>query len=448
MFVSRSILLRSIFPIFLLSFSVKLFPSIYYIDFSAKQSGSGSINDPFNSFSDIPDNNPYKDGLQIYVRKGVYNANNNSLGYIDIDGVETNYIDIKPFPGEKVIFTIDYGVAVKITGSFINFSGFEIIGNAQDISYEDAIGYWWKESDKRDLVSSSGIAIKGHHITVDNCIVHDMNANGINANGSLDYITISNNIIYNCVWWMMGGGSATGLVSIDRTDSNEEDTVIIFKNNLVFGCEQRIYSRVFSKGVSHLIIDEGKGVLVQPNKGTYNGYYLIDSNIMMFNGKAINGKGDRVIIQNNIVLNNGATLEGVGSSIRLISYGEDNSHSLVKGNLIRAPKGYDAISDDGSWNGVLINNDTQYIEDERYLNHPTLKKAKELGIEIKPTNFSVNHSVMTNDILRLAKEQAGAIAVNDLGVENGIRLWEVIFPNRENVTNSTTFLLKEVIREK
>ena len=128
--------------------------------------------------------------------------------------------------------------------------------------------------------------LNGVGLRVRDNIIHDTSGAGIGvrSGGTIDDLIIENNVIFNTSWWNVAGTTAIGLVNFDKPKGVKKDNKahIVIKDNLVFASESRIFSRVYSKGFSHLSLDEGSSMLIKNDNGSsYDLGFLIENNFFL-----------------------------------------------------------------------------------------------------------------------------------------------------------------------
>jgi hypothetical protein len=311
-----------------------------------KNTNSGSYNSP------LADLGAYcgKDGLNlagktVYYRGGVYknydfgtdiSVSHKSLAPITCYGQKDNPLTIKPWRDEQVKFKFDSAYGVQLAGDYLRFDGFEVEGISQDIDYKKATDAWWEGS---SYFNGQGINIRGVDVVVQNNIIHDIPGAGINTRGNaiVDRLKIDNNIIFNTSWWSISGTTALGIVGANKgknVSKFDSGVGIEITNNLIFSSESRIFSHVFSKGFSTLIIDEGSSMLLKQDKGpkigTYNKGFLIKNNFFLFNGKGASLRWDNIKMINNTFYNNGTTMKGSGGGIR----SQEGTNMIIESNAV------------------------------------------------------------------------------------------------------------------
>jgi len=400
-------------------------------------------------------------GDTLYLRGGVYHSseyldgNLNKFAFVKVvgcNGEEGNNITIRPWGNEQVKILGDGYLVISIFGSsYVTLDGFEVEGVANKISLEEATKNWWTDYNYYNGggigVSNSSTAIT-HDITIKNCIVHDVPAAGIHSYGPT-HISIENNIVYNTNWWTTKGTTGIGIVlATDLEGDVEGEYYNKIEGNLIFDTEQRLFSRVWNKDTAILVIDEGEGVLIQEAMLTtededgsertgYYGRYLVQNNILAYNSSGIVANlADRVDIINNTLYNNGTTAISPynGRAIGGISLNTSDDTPLIK-NLVKAPinttvywlnrdstniqksdnhmSGYFLDYDFVDYDGII-----KHDIDEPLLKNPEagdfspvdelfgigsdtsiIQKAKRLGIEVLPTGYEVNESLIVKLIL-------------------------------------------------
>jgi hypothetical protein len=323
-------------------------PGIYVSPDGEDSAGRGASDMPFATITYAAKQS--QPGDTVFVRGGTYQNSTYGDGDPDVGGsavgIKTSGtaalpIRYQPYGNEKVKIRYDGKYGVTINASYIVFDGFEVAGPALSISYADVISAWWENGPS--MYNAHGIIARGHHNTIENCVVHDACGKGIGA-WNFDYVTVRNNIVYNCSWWTIGGTDGICLQSPTAFDASPGVHTQIH-GNLVFNCEQRIMSRSWSNGSAQLTIDESAGVLMQ--SGWAAGFCEIYNNLSLFNGKGINPQfaTSDVRIFNNSIYVNGTTIGGVTSGVVMRSL----SNCLAERNAVHARLDHVAL------NGVTNN---------------------------------------------------------------------------------------------
>ncbi len=297
-----------------------------FIDLSGKNGGDGSPQNPYGTFKEACEN---LNGLHnIYIRGGVYKNPGYHKDYgksgrfpaieANCQGTKSNPIVIRPWGNEYVKLKTDalYGIKIKPGAKYITVQNLEIEGEAEDITLDTALKYWWQ--DNNDTMQSTGISASGDNIVIKDNVIHAMSGSGISVSAG-KYATVEGNIVYDCDWWTIAGSKGIGITSARGSDANGgyKNKII---NNLVFNVEQRVMSHVWKKGFATLTIDEGEALLIQEGKqandtqsNSYNGKYLVKDNILLYNGKtAVSNLAKDVNFINNTLYNNGGATKQAG----------------------------------------------------------------------------------------------------------------------------------------
>jgi len=284
----------------------------------------GNYADPMRNTKWVCRDKPTMPDYHFYFRGGTYYnqgyGTNNAKTDPDFycSGTKGHPIVIRPWGNERVKLKFDTNAGFKIDANYVTLENIEIEGVAQDINYTSAIKHWWNDT---KYYNGLGLILNGKGLTIRNNVIHDVPGGGMNvrSGGTVDDLRIEENIVFNASWWNIAGTTAIGLVNFNKpngADSNGTAHVVV-KNNLVFASESRIFSRVYSKGFSHLSLDEGSSMLIKNDKNTtYDLGFLIEGNFFLFNGKGISIRWDKTAFSHNTLYNNGTTIEGNGAGFR------------------------------------------------------------------------------------------------------------------------------------
>ena len=232
--------------------------------------------------------------------------------------------------------------------------GLELMGSNAQLDRDISLAHWWDTSDGSNRIQGRGIALNGSfHITVRNCVVHDFSGAGISNNDGA-HVLLENNLIYNNVWWSTAGSH--GFANSKPATEDNTDTSsfkITMRGNLLFANQSLMISHVFSKGVVKLEIDEGNGLHMQNNAGTFFGRFLAERNLALLNGKAGLGLNtvDGSVIRNNAFWSNARS---VASSAELSL--QRSASDDISGNLFHALPDRGTIKDfQNAYSGVGSN---------------------------------------------------------------------------------------------
>ena len=251
-----------------------------------------------------------KAGDNIYLRAGVYEK---AFPHIRCSGSSQGAVNLTAYPNEQVTIRS----AWRVKGNYLSISNLNFKGKSDELNYESVIRQWWKPSKKLRQI---GLYIEGHHIDVKNNTLGYYPSSGLKISGKSDYLTIEHNIIYNNAWWSTGGTGGLIVKSIHEFDGSKATKVKIV-NKLFFANESRIFSHVFKKGFAKLTIDEGQSFLIQQKEdankkgakqGNYHGRYLVQNNLILFNGKGTSlNKADNIDMYANTLYCNGTTAKSI-----------------------------------------------------------------------------------------------------------------------------------------
>ena len=189
---------------------------------------------------------------------------------------------------------------------------------------------------KNKIFAGNGIAIwTGHHILLARNRVHDCAGSGVRSDKG-DYITMTQNEVYNNTWYTSSASSAIVIAdarSVDRRDSIKmriTNNLVYDNYNLIpFFINKKTAKKMDSErnsgskfgdscgsagrknygcAAQDYIID-GQGVYFTRNTKYRKGWWLFANNVTYGNG--INGvvvhHTDRAIVTNNVAYMNGAT---------------------------------------------------------------------------------------------------------------------------------------------
>jgi hypothetical protein len=411
-----------------------------FVDLSNKKKGDGSAGNPFGRFKEAC--KALKPGENIYIRGGEYfnphfgeknSTDNRYPAIIGCYGEKGKYITIKPWGNElvKVNFDSRYGFLID-KSRYVKLEGFEIKGISDEINYSDAIKHWWQSS---DYYNGSGISSLAKDVIIKDNIVYNTPGAGIAAH--YGYSVIEGNIVLNTDWWTIAGSCGIGITkSLDEDVKPKDEFKNIIKNNIIANTQQRIFSRVWSKGYAKLTIDEGEAFLIQENydplKGDtgYTGRYLIENNLILYNGKTgVVNRSNRVVIKNNSYYMNGylthkagfrenasddilhinnvidanrswGLIYSIGSSTNVV-----NINNYARGYANYLPEGITLIDFPPFKNPEKFDFSVSNLPDDVGVKRDILFKMKEkllrYHLKIEPVKYTPNLKQMTKDIIDL-----------------------------------------------
>jgi len=288
------------------SFNFDVMATDYYVSSMGNNSNSGKLStSPFLTIQKAA--NLTVAGDTVFVMNGTYNSVSGSVLTITNSGTANTYITYKAFQGHKPKISASGNVwnAVSINGSYIVFDGFELVGNNDKITYDEAIANYTEASNGGKNWSvyantnTNGITIGGpnaeskfpHHDIVRNCKVHDFPGAGIGAIQA-DYTTIENNVVYNNAWYMMYAGSGISILApfnFDKTTGYKN----IVRNNI---CNT---NKTTIPWLSQKRLSDGNGIIIDVNIRSYGETSTANRGLNAYTG--------RTLVENNLSVNNGGS---------------------------------------------------------------------------------------------------------------------------------------------
>ncbi len=195
-----------------------------------------------------------------------------------------NYQDHRP----RILVNANNWQGIKIVASYIIVQGFEVAGNAANITFDYALSQ--KDNLLNCATNANGIYSNGRKVgTLRNIIirgnyVHHLPGGGIGAMAS-DYVTIADNTVHSCSWWSAYGCSGLSIYTSRDVDSDTKRYKTIVRRNVCYDNEN--YIPTFSSGK----IQDGNGIIIDDNKNTqqdgvpaYRGRTLVTNNLCYNNG--------------------------------------------------------------------------------------------------------------------------------------------------------------------
>ncbi len=367
-------------------------------------------------------------GDVIYLNSGTYT---DKFPKIKCSGSEGAPIVITAKKGAKVTVRSSW----RINGNYLTISNLNFRGYSDSFNYSDVIKQWWKP--KKSL-KNIGLLVNGHHITLKDNTIGYYTASGAKFKGGCDYITVDHNVIYNNAWWTTGGTGGLIIKTIHQID-NSKATKVKVVNNLFFGNESRIFSHVFKKGFSKLVIDEGESFLLQqkedPRKkgaisGHYEGRYLVKNNLILYNGKGSSlNKVQRVDFVQNYLCCNGTTannpsaggirgnhtnydnflnnyISSCGDRLAISVVGE---HNIFKGNIAKS-KTQKPMAGVKLVNKVFNDpKDLDFNKDANRVLASFQPMLNRYNIKVKPTGYMVDKAKQVEDVISLIPKKADTV---------------------------------------
>lgn len=307
----------------------------YYVSASGSDSNNGtSASTPFRTIQKAADRtNP---GDTVNVMNGTY-----APFMISRSGSASGgYITYQAYPGQRPTVKKDGrawdGILLynsKSGPSYIVIDGFNVVGNAQSVTYAQAKS----AADYNNTTNGNciGGGTASNHIIVRNNYLSYCPGAGLIATG--DYIYIYNNVIHHNSYW---SPLATSGMTVAGKDSDSYTGAKVFVyNNILYNNQNFVCNKYQTNPCA---ITDGEGIIVDSNKANN------------FHG--------RVSIYNNIAYNNG----GPGISVAYSQRADVFNNTTYKNNIsAAAPAPYTAHTGGGEItayksNDVNIVNNVSY----------------------------------------------------------------------------------------
>ena len=298
-------------------------------------------------------------GDVVNVLPGTYTAPNaRDVLQINRAGSAAGWITYKAAPGAKIQVSPNNWLGVEVLAPYIIVQGFEIIGNARNVTMDFALQH--AQDGTIPQTNSYGVGIGSHHVRILDNKIHDNSGHGIGGGG--DYVVISGNEVYGNGNW---SPYATGGVSQVQQGAQQFDNAPGY-HNFIIG--NSIYDNVELIGNAWAggAITDGNGIIIDSNQlGTtpYTGRTLISNNVLTNNGASgvLVYQSAHVDIFSNTSVNNnsnvkeGEILAAKASDVRMFSnimLARSGSYATGGGyadtnvtydyNVVSGPAGYGA----------------------------------------------------------------------------------------------------------
>ncbi|MFN6561635.1 MAG: choice-of-anchor Q domain-containing protein [Nostoc sp. ChiSLP01] len=264
----------------------------YYVSGSGSDKNSGLT--PSSAFR-TPQRaaNLTKPGDTVLLMNGVYknSSPSGSVLVITRSGSSNGWITYKAYPGHSPKIQHDgwHGIWIKDGASYIEVNGIEIEGNNRNINLSYALSQKYNTGNPK--TSGSCITIDGrrngrpHHIRILNSKIHDCGGGGISGL-EIDYVTVSNNEVYNNAWYAPFGCSGISFLGNWNYDGNKSSYRMLVTNNKVY--RNRLYVPWINNGKKQdgngIIFDRGRHDNAGAKLPPYQGRILIANNVVYENG--------------------------------------------------------------------------------------------------------------------------------------------------------------------
>lgn len=342
------------------------FATDYYIDPTNGNDGNNgrTSTNAFKSLYKIDSIN-LQPGDTVFFMGGIYQRPGQTLLTINESGTEDNYITFTNFEDDIPVLEFDSWTGIDIIGgsSYININGLHVKGAREKVSLEDALSQGGSCANNftgnvNGFYNGTGILAVGpnltwsnsatttvpHHINITNCEIYDCTSSGI-AFQQADYITVTNNKVYDNCWYTIYGTSGINLYQLVNTDGttgfhNEITNNLIYGNRLLVP-QVSLELCQFLDG-NAIIVDDLRHTQTEnykdPNNpfDSYTGKTLVANNIAVENG----GSGlhfylsSHCYILNNTVVNNASQNNGNNGNAELRIGG--STDFVIKNNIFKS----------------------------------------------------------------------------------------------------------------
>jgi hypothetical protein len=324
-------------------------------------------------------------GSTVLVMSGTYTTDGTEEPLLlKTSGRADAWITFAAAPGHRPVIQIPRGPGayggIHLFGvSYVIIDGFEVIGQNQSITAEEAAG----NDGTQALLNEACIYIDGigtpaerpaipHDVVLRNNDVHDCSGGGIVA-GVVDSVTIAYNRVWNNGWWTVFGSS--GLGAYHMTDVPGSGTSGGYRNFIVGNHVFNNYNNLpwNGGGFQEPGIWDGNGIIVDDNNHThpavgvhdvqgvpYTGRTYVANNISHDNG----GRGIHVFESDRVDVVGNTTYNNMLSSSPHIRFGEIDAQSssdvLILNNVAVNLNGKEINLNDGNvydynvWHGTNV----------------------------------------------------------------------------------------------
>ncbi len=233
-------------------------------------------------------------GDTVLVHDGIYsNSGEDFVVWLSRSGTPSAWITIQAAPGEHPqLRCTGYGGFGAWNVAYLIIDGFDIVGNADNLTYEYALSM---KDTPNGACNGTGISLDGHregdsvhHIVIRNNRISKCTAAGIGTMWT-DHLTIENNEVSDCSWYTSWGTSGISTYQNSNYDAAAGYRMII-RGNRVHGNKTLIpWGQIGAPS-------DGNGIIIDDTKNTQN-----------FFGRTQGPYTGRTLVANNLVYNNGGS---------------------------------------------------------------------------------------------------------------------------------------------
>jgi len=310
----------------------------YYVSTTGDDANDGLV--PASAFRTIQHAaNLTNPGDTVCVMEGVYaDDSREKFAFLQItrSGQPDAYIRYRACPGQIVrLQWSNAWILVQIAASYIQFEGFELMGNNDSLTYDYAYS---RRNDAIPETNGAGLWIGGvdsaaptpHHVEVRKNKIFKWPAAGIHT-GFADYITIEDNIVHSNAWYSRYADSGIAIWYQRDVDNNTGYKNFI-QRNIVYNNESYIPWKDSGQ------ISDGNGIIVDLNvPNNYQGRTLIANNLVVNNG----GTGIHTYRSAHVdIYNNTAYLNSRSPALNYCTICATASNDIqIRNNIIHARPG-------------------------------------------------------------------------------------------------------------
>ncbi len=244
-------------------------------------------------------------GQTLFLMGGAYQGEiQRGLSHflLTVSGTPDAWIRVTAAPGEAPTLIAEQGNALEISGSYVEISGLEVLGQGFGAGND----YGW------------GLLVRNnHHVRLLGNEISGMPVGGITSVEASNFEVVANVVHDNSFWGTEQGSGISMWHSVDAGTEPADDG---YHNRIIGNIAYRNENKVFSEWRDYDVITDGNGIIIdQADETGYTGRTLVANNIVFDNG----GRGilvlesSRVDVVHNTTFHNGRTEGLEGGSVEL-----------------------------------------------------------------------------------------------------------------------------------